>query len=420
MRSQRRTFANGAGSNLSAIVDLPLDTEPLAFALLSHCFTCSKNFKIIANISRALTRSGIAVLRFDFTGLGDSEGDFSETNFSTNVADIVAAARFLEAEYAAPSLLIGHSLGGTAMLGAAAQVPSATAVVTLASPSDPIHVTKHFAAAMEEIAARGSAQIQVSGRSYTIKRQFVEDLQAFSLDAAIGDLGKSLLVCHSPEDEVVDIVNATRIFQAARHPKSFVSLNRADHMISEQADGLYVGALIAAWALQCVGDQEMEGGGQAKTPTTHPVGDQPHQVVVETGTHYQTEILAGGHEMTADEPAALGGGDTGPTPYDYLVAALGACTSITLRMYADRKGWPLQAVRVRLDHEKVHARDCGSCETEQGRVDRIDREVELIGPLDPQQRQRLLEIASRCPVHRTLESEVVVDTRLVPQRASAG
>ncbi len=404
MQSQNLKIENLDGQKLSARLDSPLDGKPIAYALFAHCFTCSKNLKAVANISRALTREGIAVLRFDFTGLGQSEGDFADTNFSSNVADLIATARFLKKNYQAPKILIGHSLGGAAVLQAAKSVPEAIAVVTIGAPSEPSHVAHLLQSKREEIEAKGEAEIVLAGRKFTIKKQFLDDLDATSMAENIHNLRKALLVFHSPFDNTVSVDNAAAIFMAARHPKSYISLDKADHLLTQESDSLYVGEVIAAWIRKYIKIPHEE-----KAP--RPI--EENQVVVKTGAAgYCTEIIAGGHGITADEPVSVGGTNRGPSPYDYLVAALGACTSITLRMYADRKKWPVEGITVRLDHRKIHAADCGVCENSIGKIDHITREIELAGPLDAEQKQRLLEIADKCPVHRTLHSEVVVDTSL--------
>ncbi len=404
MNSQRLFFTNASGEKLGARLDLPDRGQPAAYALFAHCFTCSKNLKAVANINRALTDEGIAVLRFDFTGLGESEGDFADTNFSSNVADLVAAADFLKAEFEAPKILIGHSLGGAAVLQAAVQVSSCRAVATIAAPADPTHVVHLLSEKRDTIESEGEAEVTLAGRPFKIKKQFLDDLEDSRMQESIRNLKRALLIFHSPFDNTVGIENATRIFKTALHPKSFVSLDRADHLLSEETDSRYVGSVVSAWARKYI---------------DAPVQDAPQpppsdgRVVVRTGkTGYRTEIQAGGHTLLADEPVDLGGADTGPSPYDYLVAALGACTSITLRMYADRKKWPLEGIVVRLKHDKIHATDCENCETKIGKIDRIERELEFIGPLDGDQRNRLMEIADKCPVHRTLHSEIVVETRL--------
>ncbi|CAB5153546.1 Bll2902 protein [Olavius algarvensis associated proteobacterium Delta 3] len=404
MKLERLTFPNAAGEQLSAQIDFPIDGRPKAVALFAHCFTCTKNIKAVANISRALTRKGIAVMRFDFTGLGDSEGDFSSTSFSSNVADLVAAAEFLSRNYQPPKILIGHSFGGTASLQVALEIPSVAAVVTIGSPADPKHVQHVIGDAMETIRTNGEAEILLDGRPFKIRKQFLEDLQDTRIENSIRNLKRALLVLHSPVDRIVDIDNAARIFKTAKHPKSFISLDRADHLMSDPADSRYVGAVIAEWAFKYIG-KELES--EEKAEGVHG------EVVTRIGkSRYTTEILAGDHDMIADEPESMGGTDQGPSPYEYLLSGLGACTAITLRMYADRKEWPLESVLVRLKHEKIDATDCDTCKTEKGKIDRIDREIEFIGLLDEKQKARLSQIADRCPVHRTLHSEILVESRV--------
>ena len=400
--SETFTFTNAQGQQLAARLDRPLDNRPVATALFAHCFTCAKNLRAVDHISRALTRQGIAVLRFDFTGLGASEGDFAETNFSSNVADLLAAAAALAARGAAPSILIGHSLGGAAVLQAAAALPAIRAVATIGAPANPDHVTRLFDCSRAEIEANGVADVVLAGRRFQIKKQFLDDLDAARMEATITGLRRALLILHSPLDNVVGVDNAATIFQLAKHPKSFVSLDQADHLLSDENDARYAGGVIGAWAAHYIDTPA--------SPADPPWADT--RVFVHTEDTYRSEIHASGHALIADEPLADGGSDLGPNPYDLLLAAHGACTSITLRMYADRKGWPLEEINVRLTHSKVNAADCPECVTERGKVDLIERELELIGPLDDEQLARLQEIADRCPVHRTLHSETVVRTAL--------
>lgn len=404
MRFLKLEFKNAQGDRLAARLDLPLDEKPVAYALFAHCFTCNKNFNAVFNINRALANEGIAVLRFDFTGLGESEGDFSQTNFRSNVEDLITAADFLKSEFEAPKLLIGHSLGGAAVLQAASRVPSARAVATLAAPFDPSDLGKALGSTSEEIREKGEAEITIGGRTFLIRKQFLDDLEQVKMDEAIQNLGRALIIFHSPRDTVVSLQNAAKIFQAARHPKSFVSLDDADHLLSNRSDSHYVGTVLAAWAGKYLGLPKEEREHRDL---------RDNRVLVRTGKRgFQTEIVAGGHRLLADEPLAVGGSDTGPNPYDYLVASLGACTSMTLRMYADRKQWPLESATVRLRHRKLHAEDCRECETEAGMVDVIEREIELEGDLDEGQRERFVQIADRCPVHKTLHSKIEVITRL--------
>ena len=406
-RSEKVTFTGAGGESLAARLDLPAG-KPRAYALFAHCFTCNKDIFAAARIAGGLAEQGIAVLRFDFTGLGASEGDFANTNFSSNVADLVRAADFLREAHAAPKLLVGHSLGGAAILAAAAQVPEAAAVATIGAPADPAHVAAHFTEARPEIEAAGEAEVLLVGRPFRIKKQFLEDIEGQKLDSAIAQLKKALMVFHAPRDATVGIDNASRIFLAAKHPKSFVSLDDADHLLSHRQDAIYVADVLAAWAGRYLGAQE-------EAPDLRAA---PGQVVVEeTGEGKFTQrIAAGPHRLRADEPESYGGLDSGPSPYDLLLAGLGACTSMTLRLYAERKGLALEQTRVTLSHDKIHAEDCQSCETKTGKIDRIQRTIEMTGDLRLEERQRLLEIADRCPVHRTLESEVLIQTEAAGEK----
>ncbi len=404
MKSLNVSFLNSRNEKLSARLDLPEDEQPIAYALFAHCFTCTKNIKAAINIAAALNREKIAVLRFDFTGLGQSEGDFSDTNFTTNVADLVAAAKFLEREYQAPQIIIGHSLGGAAILQAAAEIDSLKATVTIAAPHDPGHVTHLFATMRDQIESNGAAEVNLAGRRFTIKKQFLEDLEMQQLDTHIKELKTALLVMHSPRDTTVAIDNAAKIYQAAKHPKSFISLDDADHLLLNEKDSLYAGMMIAAWSRRYIDSPEVRASAKIVIDNR-----------VTTSTDNQgffTELFANGHAMMADEPKEYGGTDRGPSPYEYLLAALGACTSMTLQMYARHKKIPLERAVVRPSHQKIHAKDCGHCDATDGKIDRMEREVELIGALDDDQRQRLLEIAERCPVHKTLHSEVDIISKL--------
>jgi len=408
MPSQRIDFKTSQGSLLAGKLDTP-DTTPLAWAVFAHCFTCSKDSKAATYIARALAEAGFGVLRFDFTGLGGSGGDFANTNFSANVDDLVAAADWLRAEHGAPMLLIGHSLGGAAVLAAAHRVPDCVAVATLGAPFDPGHVTGQFADELKLIEAEGQATVELAGRSFAIRREFVENLAGQSLAKRIRELRRSLLVLHSPIDRVVPVDNARQIFEAARHPKSFVSLDSADHLLDKPADARYAAGVIAAWARRYLPALEEEN----KAGDADAAGSGGSVQVAERGTGmFTVAISAGRHTWLGDEPASVGGDDLGPSPYDMLTAALGACTAMTLRMYARQKKWPLENVRVVLKHSKVHASDCADCETRTGKIDRIEREVYIEGPLDEDQRSRLLEIADKCPIHRTLHAEVEVITRI--------
>ena len=405
MGPERFDFPNAAGELLAARLERP-SQPPIAYALFAHCFTCGKDSLAAKRISEALTARGIAVLRFDFTGLGSSEGDFANTHFSSNVADVVAAADHLRKTRRAPALLIGHSLGGAAALAAAAAVPETRAVVTIAAPSDPGHVTGLFRDRIEAIRERGHGAVEIGGRGFRIRREFLDDVAEQRLLERVKDLRKALLVFHSPVDATVGIDNASKIFAAAKHPKSFVSLADADHLLSRRGDAVYVANVLAAWA-----ERYLDA-----TPAAAGAGAEPRAVqVTETREgKFQQAIAIGPHRMIADEPLAVGGLDSGPNPYDLLLAGLGACTAMTLRLYADRKNLPLERVSVCLQHGKVHAVDCANCETKEGMIDRIDRAITLEGPLDEEQRAKLGEMADKCPVHRTLESEIEIRTVLNP------
>lgn len=404
MRTERFDFPNAQGHTLTALLQRPPGAEPVSYALFAHCFTCSKDSRAARWISDALAAHGIAVLRFDFTGLGSSEGEFANTDFSSNIDDLVAAADQLRTTRQAPALLIGHSLGGAAVLAAAARIPESRAVATIGAPSDPSHVTNLFAEQIAAIRERGEGAVSIGGREFCIRRDFLDDVAEHRLLDQVTGMRKALMILHSPTDQVVSIDNASAIFTAARHPKSFISLDGADHLLARRSDARYAGDLIAQWCQRYL------------PPTAEvPAEEQAAGTVVvgETGQgRFQQSVTMGEHRLIADEPVDVGGSDSGPSPYDLLLAALGACTSMTLRMYAERKSIPLEHVSVLLRHAKIHASDCANCETSQGQIDRIDRTITLDGDLDEATRARLLEIADKCPVHRTLTSEVDIRTAL--------
>jgi len=401
--SEKVSFPGAHGHALAARLDRP-DGRPRAYALFAHCFTCTKDVFAAQRIAGALAEQGVAVLRFDFTGLGHSEGEFANTDFTSNVSDLVAAADFLARDHGAPQLLIGHSLGGAAVIAAAPQIPAARAVATIGAPADPEHVGQLFAHKTEEIAEHGAAEVEIAGRRFTISRQFLEDIAAQTLHDDLARLKRALLVFHAPRDAVVGIDNASTIFAAAKHPKSFISLDDADHLLSRRSDAIYVARTLAAWAERYLDAADAQGADDLPTPAEGEV------VVQETGAgRFQNAVRAGRHRLLADEPRDAGGTDTGPSPYDFLLTALGACTSMTLRMYAGHKKLPLDRVSVRLSHAKVHAEDCAAGS---GKADVLTRRIRVEGALSPEQRQRLLEIADRCPVHRTLEGDIRVRSEL--------
>jgi uncharacterized OsmC-like protein/alpha/beta superfamily hydrolase len=405
MRREQLRFPGAHGGTLAARLESPV-TDPTAYCLFAHCFTCSKDLKAAGWISRALVDRGIAVFRFDFTGIGGSEGEFSDTDFSSNLDDLVAAADFLRSHYQAPALLLGHSLGGTAVLAAAERIPEVRAISTIGAPSDTEHLRDILLHLSPELEARGEAEIDLGGaHRFRIRKQLLEDLAEDHLKGVLHKLHRPLLLFHSPVDNTVGIEHAHRLFEAAKHPKSYISLGMADHLLSRERDARYVGEVLAAWAGRWLEGDIPEG------EVLPEAGEQGEVLVAETEGFAQ-KIVARRHLLVSDEPVEVGGADTGASPYELVLAGLGACTSMTIRMYANRKGIPLEGVRVRLRHSKIHAMDCAECETKEGKIDRIDRIIEVLGPLTDEQRARLLEIANKCPVHRTLESEIDIPTRL--------
>lgn len=407
--SQRIEFPGALGNPLAAAIDWPKGPTQ-AFAIYAHCFTCSKDFFASHRISNALTAHGIAVLRFDFTGLGKSGGAFADTSFSSNAGDIVAAADWLKTNHQAPSLLVGHSFGGAAVLAAAPRIETVRAVASLAAPASVDHVLKVFSRSAEEIRSLEQAEVDIGGRPFTVGRQFIDDIAGTKLTDEIARLRAALLVMHSPTDDRVGIENAEAIFKAARHPKSFVSLADADHLLSDHADAIYVADVIAAWASRYV-PRRSDG-----------IVDEGHVVVTESGEGpYHLDINASGHALSADEPEDVGGTNRGATPYDLLSAALGACTTITLRMYANRKKLDVTSIETRVSHSKRHAAD--SAEVAEGQsvpVDHFAREIRIDGAIDDAQRQRMLQIADLCPVHKTLERTSRVESQLLDPAADAG
>lgn len=400
-RMQNISFPGVGGDLLAGRLELPAG-KPRAYAVFAHCFTCGKDMLAAKRIADGLTGQGFAVLRFDFTGLGASDGEFANTNFSSNVGDLLQAVEHLRAEHEAPALLVGHSLGGAAVLAAAGRIPEVRAVATIGAPSDPGHVARLIAGARPEIKASGEAEVTIAGRRFRIKKQFLQDIESQTLTEAIRTMRKPLMIFHSPIDDTVSIDSAAEIFMAAKHPKSFVSLDTANHLLSRREDASYVASVLAAWAERYLPPREEAAA-----------TDDGLVLVRETGHgKFQNEVVSGPHRMFADEPASVGGDATGPTPYGFLLAGLGACTSMTIRMYAEHKKWPLANVSVTLQHDKIHADDCAECETREGKIDLISRVIGIEGDLDAEQRARLLEIADKCPVHRTLHSEIKIVTTL--------
>ena len=407
-KSEKVEFEGSQGEKLAARLDHPVG-PPRGYAIFAHCFSCSKDIHAASRISRRLAAEGYAVLRFDFTGLGQSDGDFANTNFSSNVEDLVKAAEYLEAEHGAPGLLVGHSLGGAAVIVAASRLESVRAVATLGAPADAEHVKTQFKADLSKIEAEGEAEVSLAGRNFRIRRQFLDDIEGQNVEAAAAALKRPLLIAHAPTDNTVGIDNASRLFIAAKHPKSFIGLDEADHLLTDPDRAEEAGGVIAAWAERYA----------AKDAPQPPRPERGAVLVSETGRgKFENHVVSGDHVALADEPESFGGFDSGMSPYQYLSAALGACTVMTMRMYAERKGWTVDRLAARITHEKDHAEDCEAClDDKDVKVDIFEREIAIEGDLPEGGVARLLEIADKCPVHKTLHSPVVVRTRL---KASAG
>lgn len=403
--SLKAEFKGSRGGLLAARLDLPAG-RPRALALFAHCFTCAKDIFAASRIAGRLRELGIGTMRFDFTGLGSSEGEFANTNFSSNVEDLICAADWLRGEHEAPAILIGHSLGGAAVLAAAGDIPEARAVATIGAPADAHHVLRHLASQVDDIERTGEAMVTLAGRQFRIRRQFLEDVRAQRLKERIAGLRRALLVFHSPRDRIVDIDNAAAIFTAAKHPKSFISLDDADHLLTRREDAVYVAEVLAAWSGRYVGSEE-------EMADLTPPADAAVVRVAETGAGaFQQGVFAAGHRMLADEPAEVGGLGSGPSPYDFLSVALGACTSMTLRMYANRKNLEVGRITVDVAHGKVHAKDCLDCaDGREGLIDRFERSIAVAGPVSTELEAKLVEIAGKCPVHRTLKAGSAVVTR---------
>ena len=404
-------FKNRNGDTLSGSLEQPSDGPSLGVALFAHCFSCGKNVLAASRVSRDLRDRGFTVLRFDFTGLGESEGDFADTNFSTNVEDLRAAIDAMRQQGMAPEILIGHSLGGAAVLYLAEEIEEVKLVATIGAPSEARHVVRLIdGAALKEIEETGQAQVSLGGRPFTIKKQFLDDVTETSVLKKLKSSRKPVLICHSPSDSIVDIENAEKIYHAARHPKSFVSLDGADHLLSQKHDAEFVSAVIASWASRYLGLFK-------KTSEQIPpvAGDEHHGgvTVTERNKVFTQDIVAGPHRLVADEPQSAGGDDLGVTPYDLLLAALGTCTSMTLRMYAKRKGLQVDNIQVKLQHSRIESADCETCEDQAAKVDQIRRQIRIDGDITEAQRNRMLEIADMCPIHRTLHNQKQVVSELM-------
>ncbi len=399
-------FPNAQGDILSGALEMP-DSEPAYYALFAHCFTCSKDIAAASRIARGLAAEGVAVLRFDFTGLGNSDGDFANTNFSSNLEDLISAAEYLEKNYAAPAVLIGHSLGGAAVMAVANSIPSTRAIVTIGAPATADHIEHLLKKDKDRILDENKAVVSLGNREFTIKKQFLQDIAQHNTVDHIAGLGKPLLILHSPVDELVSIDEAAKIYTAARHPKSFISLDNADHLLSRKADSEYVSKVVAAWVSRYLELQE-------PSSSARPAVKAGHVLVTEQNRNFTRNIYTESHRLVADEPLSFGGNDLGPNPYEYLLSALGACTSMTVRMYARRKNIALDNIDVELIHDRIHADDCEDCDKKDGFIDIIKKQISLTGGLSDAEKGKLLEIADNCPIHKTLLNEIRIHSSLDP------
>jgi putative redox protein len=405
MNTVRLEIENRKGLKLQAYLELPANQKPNQFAIFAHCFSCNSNFNAVKNISRSLSNHGFGVLRFDFTGLGRSEGDFAESHFSANVEDLLDVSTFLEENYKSPSLLVGHSLGGAAVIVAASKLENVKAVATVGAPANVSHVTHLFSHAIDDVPEKGDVEVKIGGRPFKINQEFVNDFHKTDLPKIIKNLRKPILVMHAPFDKVVGIENAHEIYHNAIHPKSFVSLDNADHLLSKPSDSVYVGNMIGTWVERYF---EPEENKMISTDGEQLVG---HLNLLED--NFTTSIQTKKHSFIADEPANVGGDDFGPSPYDFLSAGLAACTVMTLKLYAERKKWDLQEVFVYITYSKKHSDDLGIDVDKPTRFDHLNKKLKFVGNLDEKQRQRLKEIAAKCPVHKTLQSKVIIDTEIM-------
>lgn len=405
----KASFQNQQGETLAGLLETP-NGDTKAYALFAHCFTCSKDIAAASRITRALADKGIAVLRFDFTGIGNSDGDFANTNFTSDINDLVQAAKHLEDNYAAPTMIIGHSLGGAAVLAAAQQLPSIKAIVTIAAPSTGNHIEHMFTDTKDEIMSNEEAVVDLAGRSFTIKKQFLEDIDKYNDTTHISELGKALLVLHSPIDDTVSIDEAAKIYSAAKHPKSFISLDKADHLLTKREDSEYAASLISSWASRYLNLTESKKEASSGTAPRVETGEV---LITEQNKKFTRRIYSEDHQLIADEPLSATGSNLGPNPYELLLASLGACTSMTMRMYANRKELELDNIEVTLKHNRIHAADCNECESDSGSVDVIEKHIKLEGNLTEAERQRVLEIADMCPIHKTLHNEMQIKSKLI-------
>lgn len=405
MKATKLNIQNAKGFQLQAHLELPANQKPRYYAIFAHCFTCNSDFHPVKNISRALTSHGFGVVRFDFTGLGRSEGEFADSYFSANVDDLLAVSDYMKEHYEAPSLLVGHSLGGAAVIVAASKLDSIKAVATIGAPSTTAHVKKHFSHHVQEIADKGDIAVNIGGRPFKINQEFVDDFDKMDLLQITNQLRKPILIMHAPFDKVVGIENAQELYKSAHHPKSFISLDDADHLLLNKRDSLYAGSMVGAWAaryFEFKDDAILDSDGEQLVAHLNLVED-----------NFTTSIQTKKHTLIADEPESVGGDDFGPSPYDFLSAGLAACTVMTLKMYAERKKWDLQEVYAYITYSKKHAEDLMADKDKPNQMDHLSKKLKFIGNLTQEQQQKLKEIASKCPVHKTLLSEIVIETEII-------
>ncbi|EPR66416.1 bifunctional alpha/beta hydrolase/OsmC family protein [Cyclobacterium qasimii] len=396
MNTDRIKIINEKGNELATSIDFPNHQKPKQFALFAHCFTCTSQLNAVRNISQALNNKGIAVVRFDFTGLGKSEGNFANSHFEANVEDLLVVNKYITQHYQAPTLMIGHSLGGAAAIVAAAKLDNIQAIVTIGTPADVEHVTKQFEGQANDLGVEEEAEVVIGGRPFKISGEFINGFKKHNLPETIKSLRKPILVMHSPIDEIVGINNAHEIYHNARHPKSFVSLDNADHLLTKKEDSIYVGDMIASWASRYIDLSPFE------TPNPNQ-----HQIVAHLNlaeNNFTTFINTKNHGIIADEPKSVGGFDFGMSPFELVSAGLSACTVMTIKLYAERKKWDLKEVYTYVNHSK---------EIVDGEnKDVFAKSLSFIGNLDESQRERLREIASKCPVHRTLQQSSTIKTEM--------
>lgn len=407
MTKEKLNITNRNGEALSAQLIKPVSGEMKSIAIFAHCFTCSSSLAVVRNISSELTSKGIAVLSFDFTGLGHSEGEFADSNFSSNLSDIDDVNDFLIQNYIAPTIMIGHSLGGAAAIVAANRLKNIQAVITIGAPSYIEHVTQHFGELKKEILEKGEAKISIGGRPFTIKKQFLDDMEKHNLEKEIHEMRLPLLILHSPQDTIVGIDNAATLYKNAFHPKSFISLEGADHLLSNKEDAYYVANVIGSWLQRYV---KLDTKKEEELKDTN--GEQV-LVYLDTAEGFANHAYTDNHHVVGDEPVDFGGTDLGFSPYELLNAAIGSCTALTLKLYAERKKWDLKEVFVYLNYAKKHAAEIDSEIDVMGKIDHISKKIRLVGDLTIEQKDKLKEIASKCPVHKTVASKVYFDTELL-------